>query len=107
MNCNNSLLSLKGESRPFYPSPWRAPGRGSQLGRGGNGKGKNIMTVDQKQLFSKLARGESLEGVEIGDIDFAGYCFKKRLNFRGATLTGKTVFQGTKFLNGANSNQRL
>jgi uncharacterized protein YjbI with pentapeptide repeats len=59
------------------------------------------MPINQKELLSKLASGESLEDVEIGDVDFSGYAFKKEMNFRGAKFTGNTVFRNTQFLDGA------
>ena len=60
------------------------------------------MSINQKELLSKLARGESLEGVEIGDVDFSEYAFKKEMNFTGAKFIGKAVFHKTQFLDGAN-----
>jgi hypothetical protein len=49
-------------------------------------------TLPQKEVLSKLARGESFYGVEIGNVDFISYAFKKEMNFFGAIFTGKKNF---------------
>lgn len=59
------------------------------------------MLINQKELLFKLARGESLTGVEIGDVDFSGYAFKKKMGFERAQFVGKTVFHKVQFLEGA------
>jgi hypothetical protein len=38
-------------------------------------------TLPKKEVLSKLARGESFYGVEIGNVDFSSYAFKKEMNF--------------------------
>jgi|SaaInlStandDraft_6_1057023.scaffolds.fasta_scaffold43788_1 hypothetical protein len=57
--------------------------------------------LTQKEVLAKLARGESFKDVEIGDVSFRNYAFKKELNLRGAVFTGKVNFEKTQFLNGA------
>ncbi len=65
---------------------------------------QNKPPLTQKQLLSKLARSEPLDGLEIGDVDFTEYCFKEHLNFCGAIFIGKAVFKKTQFLKGAQFN---
>ncbi|MBI4384808.1 MAG: pentapeptide repeat-containing protein [Nitrospinae bacterium] len=60
------------------------------------------MPLTQQEVLAKLAKGHSLKDQEIGDVDFSGYCFKNPVNFSGAIFTGKTVFNQTRFLQGAN-----
>ncbi len=60
--------------------------------------------LTQKEVLSKLARGEPVAFLEIGDVDFSGFAFKKRLKFSQAVFTGKVGFQEAQFLNGADFN---
>jgi len=56
--------------------------------------------IDQAELERRLQAGESLEGIEIGDLDFKGREFDYIPNFDWAIFTGKTNFQKAKFLHG-------
>lgn len=58
--------------------------------------------LTQQELEKKLANSESLQGVEIGNVDFSNHCFEKEPNFSGAVFTGRADFDSTHFLNGAN-----
>ena len=51
--------------------------------------------------MAKIQRQESLDGVEIGDVEFSGDKFEKCPNFRGAIFTGETRFLESQFLDGA------
>ena len=45
--------------------------------------------------------GPSLDGLEIGDVQFKGRQFDKHINFEGATFTGEVSFFNAVFNNGA------
>ncbi len=57
--------------------------------------------LTQQEVLEKLARGEPLKGMKIGDINFSGYAFKRELNFSNVIFTGEVIFEKAQFLNGA------
>ena len=52
-----------------------------------------------------LEKGESFEGLEIGDIDFSGRQFKNHVNFYRAKFIGTVNYSHARFFNGANFNK--
>jgi hypothetical protein len=57
--------------------------------------------LTKEEVLAKLEKGESLRGVEIGDVDFSGHSFDREPNFTKAIFTGKANFQEARFLSGA------
>lgn len=57
--------------------------------------------LNQKEVEEMLERGDSFEGVEIGDVDFSDHTFENHVNFLGAKFIGTVNFYTATFLNGA------
>ena len=57
--------------------------------------------INQKKVEEMLERGESFEGLEIGDIQFSAHQFENHVNFYKANFVGSVDFYFTKFLKGA------
>lgn len=53
--------------------------------------------LTKKQVLEKIQNGKSLEGVEIGDVDFSGDIFNTDANFKRAVFKGVANFRETKF----------
>lgn len=58
--------------------------------------------LTKEELLSKLDTGESLEGVEIGDVNFTDHRFENEPNFSGAIFQGMAKFLNTYFNKDAN-----
>ncbi|MCH7886329.1 MAG: pentapeptide repeat-containing protein, partial [Candidatus Marinimicrobia bacterium] len=65
-------------------------------------KKKQSRPLNQKEVEEMLERGESFEGLEIGDILFNAHQFENHVNFYRANFVGSVDFYFTRFLNGAN-----
>ncbi|MBC8287866.1 MAG: hypothetical protein H8E42_10385 [Nitrospinae bacterium] len=45
--------------------------------------------LTKEEVLAKLEKGESFQGVEIGDVDFQKYCFEKSQIFQKQFLLGE------------------
>lgn len=63
---------------------------------------KQNRPLNQEEVEEMLERGDSFDGLEIGDVDFSDRVFKYHVNLSGAKFIGSVDFNDAKFLSSAN-----
>ncbi len=62
---------------------------------------QSLDKTDTEKLWEKIQAGDSLSGVNVGDVDFSGREFKDKVDFSGIIFSGEANFSEAIFLAGA------
>lgn len=63
--------------------------------------------LTQKEVLEKIEKGESLEGIEIGDLNFEAEVFEKNVNFNRAIFLSKADFNHVCFKGSASFGEAI
>lgn len=101
--CQHVLAKRPGSPESFYfVQTWKEEARFPLPPEGGSPhRAVSMALLTHKQVLDCLDKGQSLQGAEIGSIDFFNHEFKTPVNFIGATFKERVNFNNATFLSDA------